>query len=233
MSAYFVTSSGTGIGKTLVTAALIHQTRRQGREVRALKPVISGFAPETAAESDSGRLLVALGQDVAEAAVAAISPWRFAAPLSPDMAAAREATAIDFDLLVAFCRAAADQARRSDATLLIEGVGGALAPLTERHTVADWMAALRFPAVVVVGSYLGTLSHTLTAVEALARRDIPIASVVVSESEHSPVAPAETVASLERFLPRIAPGIVVVSLPRLADGPRAWEAAPDLSACLG
>ena len=64
MTAHFITSSGTGIGKTLVTAALAWQLRERGRAVRAIKPVISGFAPETAAESDTGIVLAALGEAV-------------------------------------------------------------------------------------------------------------------------------------------------------------------------
>ena len=64
MTTYFITSSGTGIGKTLVAAALAWQLRERGRSVRAIKPVISGFEPETATESDSGILLTALGEKV-------------------------------------------------------------------------------------------------------------------------------------------------------------------------
>ena len=83
MSTLFVTATGTEIGKTLVTAALCHQLRGAGRPVRALKPVLSGYDPATLAESDPGVLLASLGEAVTEDAVARITPWRFAAPLSP------------------------------------------------------------------------------------------------------------------------------------------------------
>ena len=67
--------------------------------------MVTGFDPATAATSDPGMLLAALGRPVTPAEIERIAPWRFAAPLSPDMAARRENRAIDFDALVEFCRA--------------------------------------------------------------------------------------------------------------------------------
>ena len=105
MSKLFVTATGTEIGKTLVAAALCHEFRAAGRRVRALKPVLSGYDPARLAESDPGILLASLGEAVTEEAVADITPWRFSAPLSPDMAAAREGRRLDLADIVAFCRA--------------------------------------------------------------------------------------------------------------------------------
>ena len=82
MSIFFITATGTDAGKTLITAALCHQLRAAGKAVNALKPVVSGFGPDTS-DSDPMILLRALGRDVTQEAIAAISPWRFAAPLSP------------------------------------------------------------------------------------------------------------------------------------------------------
>jgi len=203
MSAYFVTSTGTDIGKTFVTAGLIRHLRGQGRRVATLKPIVSGFAD--AAASDIGILLEALGEAITPQAVARLSPWRFTAPLSPDMAAAREGRAVDFDALVVFCRQAID----AD-TLLIEGVGGVMVPLDGTHTVLDWAVALKLPLIVVTGSYLGTLSHTLTALAVIARAKLEIAALVVNESAGATVPLDDTVATLGRF----APGIPIVPLPR-------------------
>lgn len=196
MTTLFVTSSGTGIGKTFVTLALLAELATAGRRARALKPVASGFDAIDPATSDTGLLLEAQGLVPTAANLDAVSPWRFAAPLSPDMAAAREGRELDFASLVAFCRT---QSRGVDVTL-IEGVGGVMAPLTHEHTVLDWLAALEIPTIVVVGSYLGSLSHSLTAVDALRARAVPIAGVVVSQSLEEPVPTAETAATLRRFL---------------------------------
>jgi dethiobiotin synthetase len=167
--------------------------------------VVSGFDPATAQASDPGVLLAALGRPITD--IDAMSPWRFAAPLSPDMAAAREGRALDFEAIVEFSRRAAKSADR----VLIEGVGGIMVPLDERHTVLDWMSALRLPVLLVAGSYLGTISHTLTALRVLAQRNLTVAAVAVSESV-TPGAPLdETVAAIARF----ADMIEVVGLPRL------------------
>lgn len=228
MTTHFITSSGTGIGKTLVTAALVWQLRERGRSVAAIKPVISGFAPETAAQSDTGILLAALGKDVTQEAIERMTPWRFAAPLAPDLAASREGRTLELAEVIAFCREAAEAAKRDGRVLLIEGVGGVMAPMTGDQTVADWMAALGLPAILVVGSYLGAISHALTAVEALAARAIPLGAVVVSESEASTVALDDTVESLGRFLPENQ----LIVLPRVTEAAEPWRAAPDLTDAL-
>jgi dethiobiotin synthetase len=209
MSAIFVTATGTDIGKTFVTCGLIRALQARGRKVAALKPIASGFALTGAEVSDSGLLLSALVRPVTPETIAEVSPWRFAAPLSPDLAAAREGRVIDFAAVAGFCR---DAIATRDGALLIEGVGGVMSPLDARHTVLDWMAALDIPLVLVAGSYLGTISHTLTALDVLRRRGLDVASLVVSESAISTVPLDETRDAVARF----APGLDVVALPRLA-----------------
>jgi len=207
MSALFVTATGTDVGKTYITCLMIRALRERGRAVRALKPIATGFDPELAADSDAGRLLSSLGQPIDSTTLDAVSPWRFSAPLSPDMAAAREGRTIDWRELVAVCKDAIDAGEREGAITLIEGIGGTMVPLDEQRTVLDWIAALRVPALLVAGSYLGTLSHTLTAAGMLAACGCAMAGVVVNESPEQPVAPDETAATLRRFL---APAPVIV-----------------------
>jgi dethiobiotin synthetase len=207
----FVTSSGTDVGKTFVAVQLLRELRAAGYRTRALKPVASGFDAATAADSDSGRLLAAQDLPPTAANVASITPWRFAAPVSPDMAAAREGRSIQLAELLAFCRTPA----AADVTL-IEGIGGVMVPLDAEHTVLDWIAALRAPVLLVVGSYLGTLSHSLTAAEVLRARGCAPAAVIVSESAAQPVPLDETVAALASFLR----GTPVLGLPRGASSVR-------------
>jgi dethiobiotin synthetase len=225
MSAFFVTGSGTEIGKTFVTAALIHALHRRGRAVTALKPVASGFDPAHPEDSDPGALLAALGEPISLPALDRIAPWRFRAPLSPDMAAAREKRSIDFAKLVEYSRKAMAAA---PGTLLIEGIGGVMVPLDERHTVLDWIAALRIPAIVVSGSYLGAISHALTALDALRSRSLTVAALVVNETPQSTVSLDETAATIARFADR-AP---VITLPRLAHPDQLHPAIEDLTEAL-
>jgi dethiobiotin synthetase len=211
VAAYFVTSTGTDVGKTFVTAGLIRYLRTSNQAVGALKPVVSGYDSSVVETSDPAVLLGALGRAVSADEIANIAPWRFRAPLSPDLAAAREGRSIAFDELIAFSRGAVD---RNNGILFIEGVGGIMVPLDARRTVLDWMAALDIPLLLVVGGYLGTISHTLTALDVLAQRKLTLAAIVVSESERNPVELDETVASIARF----SNGVDVIGLPRLPGG---------------
>jgi dethiobiotin synthetase len=209
MSAVFITATGTDIGKTFVTAGLIRHIRGNGGAIAAVKPIVSGFDPDAWQESDPAVLLAALGLPATLAEVERISPWRFKAPLSPHMASSREGRTIAFRDVVEFCRQAATAQR---GLLLIEGIGGIMVPLDERRTVLDLMSVLRVPVILVAGSYVGTLSHTLTALEVMARRNLDIAAVVVSESEGS-AAPLEDIAAA---IAQFADAIDVVTVPRLA-----------------
>jgi dethiobiotin synthetase len=211
VAAYFVTSTGTDVGKTFVTAGLIRYLRTSNQAVGALKPVVSGYDSSVVETSDPAVLLGALGRAVSADEIASIAPWRFRAPLSPDLAAARENRSIAFDELIAFSRGAVE---RNNGILFIEGVGGIMVPLDAKRTVLDWMAALDIPLLLVVGGYLGTISHTLTALDVLAQRKLTLAAIVVSESERNPVQLDETVASIARF----SNGVDVIGLPRLPGG---------------
>ena len=211
MTAIFVTAAGTDVGKTFVAAGLIRLLRAKERAVDAVKPVVSGFDPARAGDSDCGVLLRALGLPMSEEEIEDISPWRFSAALSPDMAARHEGKEIDFEQLVSFCETAIDEAAGD---MLVEGVGGVMVPLDQKNTVLDWIAALELPTLLVTGTYLGSISHTLTAFEVLDSEGIDVPSVVVSESAGSHVPLFETVATIQRFLPAIE----VIALPRLAVG---------------
>ena len=200
MVAVFVTASGTDIGKTYVAEALLRQWRQSGRLVAVLKPLLSGYDPADAASSDTGRLLTASGVAITPESIDLVSPWRYAAPLSPDMAAAREGKSVPVDDVIAYCAAAIAEADESGMSLLIEGIGGVMVPLDDTRTVADLVAALGIPAILVGGSYLGSLSHTLTAYEALRARNVTVDSVIVSETPDSDVPLDETRDVLARFV---------------------------------
>jgi dethiobiotin synthetase len=210
VAAVFVTGTGTDVGKTFVTAALIRHLRAGGKTVDARKPVVSGFDPQNAANSDPGILLDALGRPITAGEIDRIAPWRFAAPLSPDLAAKQESRSIDFRSVLQFSDSAVD----GPGMVFIEGVGGVMVPLDASHTVLDWISTLRIPVLLVAGSYLGTVSHTLTALHVLAQRNLDIVGVVVSESAAPGASLDDTVATIARF----AVPIDVVGLPRLAPG---------------
>src|SRR5689334_20537801 len=191
----FITSSGTGIGKTLVTTSLCWQLRQSGKTVKALKPVISGY---DAADLNNDSALILKSSDVEPTAPAqeAISPWRYKAPLAPAMAAAKEGHPIDIKTLTDFCLQPFSPPAD---VILAEGVGGIMVPLNQHQTVLDWVSALSWPVVLVAGSYLGSISHALTALQSLRSRDLAVRAIIVSASEDG-VPLEDTAATLEKFL---------------------------------
>lgn len=217
MSAIFVAGAHTDVGKTHVACELLAAARDAGRSVAALKPVVSGFDSADWAGSDPGRLLAALGQPPTQAALDAISPWRFTAPLAPPMAARREGRRLNLAEVAAWCR---DRLHDADLTLL-EGVGGLMSPIADDATGLELMTALGLPAILIGGSYLGAISHTLTALETARGAGLDIRAVVVSESG-DPAAPdlAETAANVARF----GSGVAVFTAPRHV-GPRSYTTA--------
>lgn len=231
MSRYFITSSGTGVGKTLITCALTWQLRQQGRAVNVLKPVISGYLEEDPT-TDTAQLMTAAGLPDFPHTIASVSPWRFAAPLSPHMAARQENTQVKLQDITRFC----NESAQKPGITLAEGVGGVMVPLNdEGDTVADWMSALNWPVILVAGSYLGAISHGLTALESLAARGLNVQAVIISESKEG-VSLAETAATFTAHLPKIIGKTTtpVVTIPRItpAAGQAPWQCLPQLTELL-
>lgn len=219
---FFITATGTGIGKTLVTTALCWQLKEQGKKVTALKPVITGFDAADE-ESDTALILKSCGLKPMPATISAISPWRFAAALSPNLAAAKEGRSIAFREAVDFCR---DHAALESDVVLAEGAGGVMAPLNDTHTMLDLMQEISWPVILVTGSYLGAISHTLTALEALHARKLPVRAIIMSESDSGAVAFDDAVAALSPFVPADIP---LVKLPRLGVRKDLWKHMPNIS----
>lgn len=190
-----VLGAGTEIGKTYVACALLRQARAQGLSVRALKPVMSGCAPDDLAASDAGRLLAACGKAPSHENVGRICLHAFEAPLAPNVAARRAGVKLDYDSILAFTRQASEEAD----LVLIEGAGGVLSPLTDTHLNVDLAADLGFPVILVTANYLGAVSHTLTAIEALEKRNIDIAGIAISQPTDEFADPADLAAELARW----------------------------------
>jgi len=208
--AYFIAATGTDIGKTFLASALLRHWREAGLKAEALKPVVSGFDPARPELSDSAYLLAALGRAATPEALDAISPWRFRAPLSPDMAARREGRVVNLHQILACCQdALKGPHERPYERLLIEGAGGLMSPIAEDATVLDWAHALNLPILLLAGGYLGTISHSLTALASAKAAGARIAALILNGGETLPVPLAETAETLARHWP----GVPILSLP--------------------
>ena len=198
-SGVVVVGSHTDIGKTWVSCRLLESWRRQGIDVAAKKPIVSGFDECCVAQSDPGLLLAALGRDGASVAdVNEISPWRFPDPVAPDEAARRAGREVTLREVLAFCRAPSPRLQ------LIETAGGVMSPFTSDGTTLDFVLGLGLPTVLVVGDYLGGISHGLSAWTILRDRNIPVLGIVINRA---------TDANAERAYRQHTVGTAVWSVP--------------------
>ena len=157
---YFVTATGTDIGKTYICKLLCKQNNWQ-----MAKPVASG----------GGEMGI-------------VSPWCFSANLAPDMAAKAQGKTIDFNEVVKYCQQQPAQ--------LIEGAGGIMSPIATGKLNLDLAHALNIPVLLVCASYLGSISHTLTALNALKGLKI---TVIVNNAQPSHITPTQTAQAIAEF----------------------------------
>ncbi len=174
----FITGTDTGVGKTLVTTALAVCLKQRGLSIGAMKPVETGYGHEGPAGSDAARLYAAAGMTDP---VEAMSPYRFPDPLAPLDAARRAGTTIRLQKIVAAFRALA--ARHE--LMLVEGAGGVLVPISKQADMRDLIERIGLPVLVVGRAALGGINHVLLTIEALARRRIAIAGIILNRTKEA------------------------------------------------
>jgi dethiobiotin synthetase len=213
MRGLFVTGTDTGVGKTVLAAAIVAALRADGVRAAAFKPVVTGLdEPDEGVPADH-ELLGA----VAGAAPEAVAPVRLGPPASPHLAAALDGVALEPGALLSAARRAGAEA---DA-LVVEGVGGLLVPVTLGTSVRDLASALGVPLVVAARPGLGTINHTLLTLEAARTAGLEVRAVVLTPWPAWPSAVErsnrETVAALG--------GVEVAGLPPTALTPEALARA--------
>ena len=170
-----VTGTDTGIGKTIIAASIAQILHEQGHRVAVFKPVGSGCVHRREGlVSEDAELLAHCANS--RHPLDLICPQRYAEPLAPAIAAERAKQPLDWE---AINRSIALMSRDSD-VMIIEGIGGLLVPMDERHTFLDTVADMKSPALIVARPALGTINHTLLTLQALRAKNIPIAGVVIN-----------------------------------------------------
>ena len=170
MRGVFVTGTDTGVGKTVLAAALAAALRADGVDVAAFKPVVTGLdEPQASRPADHELLAAAAGRAPDE-----VAPHRFGPAVSPHLAAELAGTALEPAALVAAARGL-----RAD-VVVAEGVGGLLVPLTLGYTIRDLAVDLGWPVVVAARPGLGTINHSLLTVEAARAGGLDVRAVVLT-----------------------------------------------------
>lgn len=171
----FVTGTDTGVGKTVVTAAITAALRADGLNAGVWKPVQSG-ALLGSGVTDAERLLESTGINERPEAVA---PFTFEAPLTPMLAAKQAGAAFTLEELIA----AGEPLTERYEALIIEGAGGVAVPLTNDALMVDLIAELHVPTLIVARASLGTINHTLLTASFLRHHGIQIIGVIMNDGE--------------------------------------------------
>ena len=170
----FITGTDTGVGKSLVTSALVRCLIQRGIDVGVMKPIETGVSRSAKARSDGARLRRAAGSCDP---MAEVSPYAFRLSVAPVSAARAEGTTVRIATIIRAFHAL----RQKHTFMAVEGVGGVYAPLTSSLNVLDLLYQLRLPVIVVGQSGLGGINHALLTLHALRQRNIPILALVLNQ----------------------------------------------------
>lgn len=172
---FFIAGTDTGIGKTFVTAKIAKALSEGGCRVAVMKPIQTGLSEP---DSDDLHKIKKTAPQILDIPLELASPYRFDLPASPHLAAQKSHVHIDMNK-IAYCKDRILQDYKPD-FLLVEGAGGLLVPLNEKDMMIDLMKKLKMPVVLVARARLGTLNHTFLSVEAIYKRKIALAGIIMN-----------------------------------------------------
>jgi len=185
MRGLFVTGTDTGVGKTVLSAALLAAMAAEGEPLRAHKPAVTGLAepPADGAGWPPDHVLLAAAAGMAAEQVA---PLRYGPATSPLLAAEIEGEPLDREMLLAAGAELMRAAEHEGATAIVEGVGGLLSPLAENFTVCDLATSLRLPLLIAARPGLGTINHTLLTLQTARAYGLDVRAVVITPWPEQP-----------------------------------------------
>ena len=200
---FFVTGTDTGVGKTLITGALLRHLREAGLAVAGMKPIAAGSEPGPEGAANGDALLLQAESSVRHP-YALVNPCLYEPAIAPHIAAAEAGIAIDT------ARIAAAHARIAEAAdvVLAEGAGGFLVPLDASRSCAELPGLLGMDVILVVGLRLGCLNHAFLTVEAIAARGLALAGWVGNRVDPAFARPDANVETLRARIPAPCLGIV-------------------------
>lgn len=213
----FITATDTGVGKTLVASALVAYLTQRGIDVGVMKPIETGVSRSAKARSDGMRLRRAAGSDDP---MAEVCPYVFRLPVAPFSAARAEGTIVQIATIMRAFRGLSQK----HALVVVEGVGGAYAPITQSINVLNLIHLMKSSAVVVGRSGLGGINHALLTLHALRRRNIPIVALVLNQCRpaRTKIARAQEQSTV-RLLRMLAGVPVIGPLPYNSSVTRNWD----------
>lgn len=201
---FFITGTDTGVGKTLISGALLLNARTFGLRAVGVKPVSAGCTLVDGQLVNDDALLLQNCSSV-RLDYPAINPVALELAIAPHIAARRAGVDLRAGPLVEAVRRVADQGHD---VLVAEGAGGWLVPLNDRETMADVAIGLGYPVILVVAMRLGCLNHALLTARAIKSAGLTIAGWVANSPGSTMEAHVENLQTLAERLPALRLGSV-------------------------
>ena len=174
MKSYFVTGTDTGVGKTVITAAIASILRKRGIDVGVMKPIATGISKKGRFKSEDVEILhnATLTNDDEKK----INPVFLPLPVSPYDASKSLGVKIDMEMVLEMYR----YLSKSHQMILVEGIGGIMTPITRDFFVADMIKQMNLETIVVTRSTLGTINHTVMTTELCKKYQIPVKGLIIN-----------------------------------------------------
>jgi dethiobiotin synthetase len=200
---YFITGTDTGVGKTLISCALLHAFAKSGKSVVGMKPVVAGCE-----QSQRGLIYGDVEALLAASTVVVprelVNPYALMEPIAAHIAAQRAGTRLDLAQMASAYR----ELQQLAELVIVEGAGGFKVPLTDTEDTANLVQQLGLPVIMVVGMRLGCLNHALLTAQAIQSKGLRLVGWVANQIDPAMAVFDENVQALEKRLPAPLLGVV-------------------------
>tara|TARA_A100001011_G_scaffold390887_1_gene475197 strand:- start:891 stop:1580 length:690 start_codon:yes stop_codon:yes gene_type:complete len=174
----FITSTGTNLGKTYCLVEILKELAKKKIMANGYKPILSGFNSNNIADSDSYKILQTRNIIPDINLIKEITPWLFKSPIAPSIAAMKEKKTLKYKEVLKWCL---EKSNKSGINIF-EGAGGIYVPIEGKKTILNLMQELECKVVLIVGNYLGSVSHTISAIKNIQHENIEIINVIINKN---------------------------------------------------
>ena len=193
----FITSTGTELGKTYCVVKIIKELKKRKINVEAYKPILSGFDKNKIELSDSYKILTAQNKLANFQKIKSITPWLFKLPIAPSLAAIKEKKNLNYKEILDWCNRKKKSIKKKH-LILFEGAGGVFVPIEKNKTLLNLIKDTNSYVLLIVGNYLGSISHTLSVIKNLDFYGIKLINVVINDNQNSKIDIKDTKDLLEK-----------------------------------
>ena len=193
----FITSTGTELGKTYCTVKILKELKKRNLNFKVYKPILSGFNKNKIELCDSYKILATHNKLVNLEKIKLITPWLYKSPIAPSLAASKENKKLIYKEVLEWCKKK-KKSMNKETLCLFEGAGGVFVPIEKNKTIFDLIKDTNSFVILVVGNYLGSISHTISVIKNLEFYGTKLINVVINDNQNSEISVKDTKCLLEK-----------------------------------